>query len=110
MQQVTVFLRHRPWTSEISGQRSGSPRRRPRRDENTLGCGVGGAVLQWRRQERTGRGGVTLGREEAVGMGGASAGKELDEDVEGKMRRTDYGLTARYERYQISLGPYRFTA
>ena len=43
--------------------------------------------------ERTGRGGVTLGREEAVGMGGARAGKELDEDVEGqgKMRRTDYG-------------------
>jgi hypothetical protein len=24
-------------------------------------------------------------------MGGAGAGKELDEDVEGKMRRTDYG-------------------
>ena len=46
MQQVTVFLRHRPWTSGISRQRSGSPRRRPRRDENTLGCGVGGAVLQ----------------------------------------------------------------
>ena len=41
--------------------------------------------------ERTGRGGVMLGCEEAVGMGGASAGKELDEDVEGKMRRTDYG-------------------
>jgi hypothetical protein len=41
--------------------------------------------------ERMGRGGVTLGREEAVGMGGAGAGKELDEDVVGKMRRTDYG-------------------
>jgi hypothetical protein len=41
--------------------------------------------------ERTGRGGVTLGREDAVGMGGAGAEKELDEDVEGKMRRTDYG-------------------
>ena len=26
-----------------------------------------------------------------LGMGGAGAGKELDEYVEGKMRRTDYG-------------------
>jgi hypothetical protein len=41
--------------------------------------------------ERTGMGGVTLGRQDAEGMGGAGAGKELDEDVEGKMRRTDYG-------------------
>ena len=57
-----------------------------------------------------GRGGVTLGREEAVGIGGASAGKELDEDVEGKMRRIDYGLTTMYERYRISLGPYHYTA